>query len=377
VSGQRSAEEKFRDGFKSVSAPAGEKPKIVLNWHDADIPVQIPPKPPSLVDGLIYKGVHNQLVGKPKAGKTTWTCDAIDAIRHGRPFLNCNTTPVPILYVSEQPKASLIPQLMNSGLVAMEGQLELLSKKRLSKFHFLALEDYYGLTWSQLVELVGEDAQKKGVGLVCFDTFSKIAQVQNENDAGEMCDAASRLNVLLSHGIADLLLTHAGKMSEGRVIQDAGRGSNALAGVMDTILWIQPNGKELSQRKLEGLGRLPLPLEPLVVGRATQDASSRYELIGSEARAKGVNLEDSILKIWESDDMAEAWLARDSIITMTGCRQAWVRSVLERMCVIEKKLESRGTGKRGSPLEYRVLAGFRAERKEAEEVFKALAQDAD
>lgn len=376
MSGQRSAEEKFRDGFKSASVPA-EKPKIVLNWQDADIPVKIPPKPPSLVDGLIYKGVHNQLVGKPKAGKTTWACDAIDAIRHGRPFLNSDTTPVPILYVSEQPKASLIPQFMNSGLIATEGQLELLPKKKLSKFHFLALEDYYGLSWGQLVQLVGEDAQKKGVDLVCFDTFSKIAQVQNENDAGEMCDAASRLNILLSHGIADLLLTHAGKMSEGRGIQDAGRGSNALAGVMDVILWLQPNGKGLCQRKLEGLGRLPLPLEPLVVGRATQDASSRYELIGSEARAKGVNLEDSILRIWDEDDMAEAWVPRNSIITIVGKNQAWVRSALERMCVIEKKLESRGTGKKGSPLEYRVLASFRAEQKESEDVFQAFAKDAD
>jgi hypothetical protein len=341
--------------------------KPTLKWRDASVPVEIPPTPPSFVEGLIYHGVHHQLVGKPKTGKSTFIGDAVDAVRHGRPFLGRKTTPTTVLWISEQPAASLVPQLINSGLLALDQQMEL-DLDGTPKLLYLTIEDYYGMSYPQLVELASEKAREVKAGLVHWDTFAKIAEVKNENDASEMGAAASLLNTFTAHGIATMLTTHGGKMSEERAIQDAGRGTNAMAGHVDTILRLSP-GEHPSYRKLEGKGRLPMPLEPLVINRATQDCTSRYQLVGSEARVRTRGLEEVIMQTWEQPGMKETWVARDQIVSLTGKNRKWVTSVLAQLHLVDKKLDSRGEGKKGSPIEYRASASYFAEKKAAEQGF--------
>jgi hypothetical protein len=185
---------------------------------------------------------------------------------------------------------------------------------------------------------------------VVFDTFSRIARVENENDASEMQGAADQLNILLKAGIGDLLFQHERKA--GGDIFDAGRGTNALAGVVDVMLRLQAvGGKQPNHRRLEAIGRLPLPAEPFVIGRRTADAGSRYEYLGDSAAIKRADTEQTLLDLWH--DEPDKWLTEAQIIAQEGGTRSTVKRALDKLCEATL-VERRGDGKRDSPFEYRA-----------------------
>jgi hypothetical protein len=317
-------------------------PRII--WHNASDPVEHFEKPASFVESLIYCGVMNALIAKPKVGKTTFILDAIYCITHGKPFLKRNTTIANVLYVSEQPLASFYAEMHNSNLTAKseQGQLE-----------FATTADWYKFSWPEIVQQVGEIAVKNKSTLVVFDTLSRIARVKDENDASEMQNAIDKLNPLLASGIAPFIVQHERKA--GGDIYDAGRGTNALAGGVDVMLRLRLMPKMSNQRLLDGVGRLPLPATSLVIERKTSDSTSFYQYVGeNNVAVANVNSQNKILMLWASD--RDAWLSENDIVDRTQQSRSTVKRVITRLIDDDGFLESRGGGSKVEPFEYRATS---------------------
>ena len=90
------------------------------------------------MEGLIYKGTVTQLMGVIKSGKTTWLAIFLKALLDGKPFMGQKTVAVNVLYVSEQPRASLSKQLLEAGL----------KKKFLKKFFVVDISKLWSMTWN-------------------------------------------------------------------------------------------------------------------------------------------------------------------------------------------------------------------------------------
>ena len=206
-----------------------------LPWRNSSEQITVE-KSPAIIDRLIYQASSTGLVGKIKLGKTTLALDISEAIICGSPFLKEEVIAGSVLYVSEQPLASFMAELQNSGLLGhgIPGQLSPHANARNGAFHFVTIEDWFKLSWTEIVEASVEHATKIGACMVIFDTLSRIARVEDENNASEMQSAVDELTPLLKNGISTLCIQHERK--SGGDIQDAGRGSSALGGSVDCIL---------------------------------------------------------------------------------------------------------------------------------------------
>ncbi len=227
-----------------VTAPP---PNLIL--HDA-IDQIVLPQAPSYISKLIYHRSTASLLGKPKVGKTTFLLDGLYAVLSHVDFLKLSTMPTNVIYITEQYVPSFTVELGNSGLLGKRAHDEHL--------HFATIEDWYRMTWGQIIEQVGEWRDKLNAGIVAFDTLSRIARVENENDASEMQAAIDVATPLIKAGATLIFPQHERK--SGGEIFDAGRGSNAITGAVEAVLRLKhPSvGKQPdTYRELEYLGRFP------------------------------------------------------------------------------------------------------------------------
>ena len=332
-----------------------------LPWRNSSEQVTVE-KSPTIIDRLIYQASSTGLVAKPKMGKTTLMLDAVEAIIFGTPFLKEEVMAGSVLYVSEQPLGSFVAELFNSGLlVSAPTQLQLASnekpmrRERKGEFHFVTIEDWYKLTWSQIVEATVEHAVRIGACLVVFDTLSRIARVKDENSASEMQAAVDELTPLIQKRISTLVIQHERK--SGGTIEDAGRGTNALTGAVDVILRLnRPEGNHPgSYRQLEFIGRFPGPSEPRVLERKTADSTSRYELLGNVAAVKGMTASQKILDLFQEED--DTFTEAD-MVNETEQKRSTVKRAINKL-VDAGLLSVSGDGKHGNPLRYsQVKAPF-------------------
>jgi AAA domain len=132
--------------------------------------------PAYLIDGLIPKGVVIASLGKIKAGKTTFKLKAIEAILEGEWFPKLEAVRTSVLCPTEQGKESFLAQVQTAQL----------GEQTVRGVRFITHYDLIGMDWAAPARLIGEQAAACQVGLVVVDTFSRVALVKDENDAGEM-----------------------------------------------------------------------------------------------------------------------------------------------------------------------------------------------
>lgn len=314
-----------------------------LAWRNCAEQVVVP-KSPFILDRLIYQAASHGLIAKPKVGKTTFTLDACEAILNGNPFLKCDTTPTSILYVSEQPLNSFAAELANSGVFARKPLFDTL-------LWFITIEDWFHVDWPGIVEMSGEQAAKCGARLVIFDTLSRIARVENENDASEMQNAVDEMTPLIKAGVATLAIQHERKA--GGDIFDAGRGTNALTGAVDALIRLhRPSGAyPATYRQLEYIGRFPGPPDSLIIERKTSDAASRYAVVGNPAVVRRLSNEQKVLDLWSN--APDSWLREEQIIEMAQLVRSTVKRTIASL-IDDGLLEIRGKGINKSPHEFRA-----------------------
>ena len=259
-------------------------PRRVLTFHTPDELAALGSiEPRYVVYPFGIRGMTTEITGKPKSsGKTTMLLDSIRCILDGKIFLGHATERVPVVLLSEQNPASLLPALERAHLIGAKD------------LHIVTKLDLMGIPWPEVVEQTAEKCKQLGAGLWCTDTFSAVAGLggEKENKSGEMYTAYSPLQEITALLDIATVITHHDRKIGGEV-GDSGRGSSALTGAVDAVFQLRrPSGNQPpTMRQLDILARYSLP--DRIVMNLTEDG---YIPCGDRADVKLSEAEDLILQ---------------------------------------------------------------------------------
>ena len=205
---------------------------------------------------LAIAGSITEVVGPPKrAGKTTLAFAMIHAILTRMTFLGRATMYTPVMLLTEQPDASLRPQLTQAGLLERDDLV------------VLQRSDVMGVAWRETMrETLAECARHK-CGLLVVDTLPPFAglKADEENQTGSALDASAPLQEAAALGIGVIIVRHERKA--GGSVGESGRGNSAFTGVVDTVVQLRrPEGRHAPEvRELNMLSRFQEIPETLMV----------------------------------------------------------------------------------------------------------------
>ena len=198
---------------------------------------------------LAWMGTKTLLAAREKTGKTTLVMAAVAAMTTGRPFLQQDTTPSTVLWMTEEPPSILVKRAKEFG--ADPDRLYILPMGKSPT--------------AQLKVAV----QHLNPGLIVIDTLYRFAMIEDENEAGAWLPTVLMLDEITQGGTAVLLLAHSQKSESGEY-----RGSTAIGGYVDAILTMgRPKDGE-TLRRIRGKGRLDLG-KPFIV----QLAGNTFNLV--------------------------------------------------------------------------------------------------
>jgi len=220
----------------------------IANSTPASIPWRAKPY---LIDGAVL-----EIDGKIKAaGKTTFVTFMCRAILDGADFLGEPTVQGGVIYLTEQPDTSQRETL---------GRADLLDR---DDFVVLAWTDSSAFGWPDVVDRVADEAERRGAKVLVVDTLSRFAGIHGdgENQSGEADAASAPLIRAAARGLAVISIRHERKA--GGDVADAGRGSSAFGGAVDTVITIRRGeGKSASTvRSIAALSRFDDVPDTLVV----------------------------------------------------------------------------------------------------------------
>jgi hypothetical protein len=267
--------------------------QYVVAVASAQYCAETPKETPYIVNGMIYHGTANQLMGPIKEGKTTLLFAMIRNILSGSDFIGQETKPTNILYVTEQPRYSFQSQLARSGLDRNH-----LLERCTAGLYVLDLGHLWSLDWEGRVDTIRENAYKLDSGLVIVDTFPRIALVEEIQNAGEM---NQRFELIAPLVVADgrTLLMGWHERKAGGSISEAAAGTAASGGAVDMLLRLRrAPGSKLNDRtrQLELCGRLPVAFEESVA-IVLNNEMSNYKCLGTKQAAARKNTEQRILSL--------------------------------------------------------------------------------
>jgi biotin operon repressor len=194
-----------------------------------------------MLKGYLARGMLTQLTGLPKEGKSTFVAAAAAAVSEGREFCGLKTTKAPVLYYTEEGKATFTA-MMRRVCAADAANL-----------HVLLRSQVFGHTWPEVCEAIRVYRQAHGIGLVVVDTFTDLSGLagEDENVAGPVLEAIGHLRPIADDGAAVVIVRHDRK-DQGTLIE-SGRGSGAFAGAVDVLMALRKKGE--SQREVLAIGR--------------------------------------------------------------------------------------------------------------------------
>lgn len=205
-----------------------------------------PDTPPSAIEEVAILGAITELTAFIKAGKTTWMGAALRSLFNGDDFIGLKTTPMDVLYLTEEGPNTFRSMLTKVGLE---------HEKRL---HVLNRGKVWRDPWQDIVEFaVVPKLEATGARYVIIDTISRWAGIKGdeENQTGPAQAAMEPLEQLRDKGIGVMMVRHARK--SGGEIGESSRGASAWGGAADVLLQLtNPNTNgHPNRRQLESLGR--------------------------------------------------------------------------------------------------------------------------
>lgn len=268
-----------------------EPPEVISElpfYTAAEIAVMTPEVIDWAWQDFLAHGAITEIVGPPKAGKTTLVFGLIRACVEGRPFLDRPTTAGPVVVLTEQGPTSLRAVLKRTGLADR------------SDVHFLFHRDARGHEWADVVLTAIERCHELGARRLVVDTLPAFAGLsgESENNAGDALEAMQPLLEAADAGLAVLLNRHRRKSAPGMGsgdVADEGRGSGAFSGAVDVIL---------SLRRKQGGGR---PTIRVLV------AASRFDETPEELN---IELVDGHYVALGDDEALESDVARGSVLEL-------------------------------------------------------------
>jgi putative DNA primase/helicase len=288
--------------------------------------------PDFVVKNLLKKGELTDLSGLAKySGKTTFVMYALKAVRDGDVFLGEPTKEARVLYLTEQG---------NNFKEAIEG-----AGLDLDDDGFVVVQhrDIRGEEWTELVEKAIKVCQKHGRDVLVVDTFAAFTKLagSEENNSGDIRKRMEPLKkAAQSHGLAVLVIRHAGKDGKGR-------GSSQFEAEADIVATLKrPEGNHAETvRQLETIGRYGATKSNIEL---TEEG---YVPLGSDAKvafSKAVNIIKDVLPRREEDAIRESTLVEK--VKGIVSKSTLIRALrwLEDQEIVMRE----GEGKKGSPYTY-------------------------
>lgn len=279
-------------------------------------------------DGVLPEGGMSLMVGKPKAGKSTFAFALSLAVAEGREFLHRATTKGTVVYLALEEKRGEVKK----KLEAIGGQVENLF------FHF-------GAAPVDAVASVSNLISQTKARLLVIDVLQKFIRVRDLNDYAVVTNALEPLLTAARESGCHVLLTHhAGKAD--RPDGDEVLGSTALLGGVDTLVSIKKRETRRSfftiQRYGDDTAETVIELHP----------DGRLDAIGNRQE---VEIEETCPAILEA--IGDAVTTRDEILDRVERKRSVVLKALAKLCD-EKRVERSGSGKKGEPFTYKKISVF-------------------
>ncbi len=190
----------------------------------ADLPPTVEwPAPP-----YVAFGAATEVGGKIKsAGKTTWVMALCRAVLDGAPFMGQATIRTGVVYLTEQPPASLREALRRADLLERDD------------FTLLTWRETIGTSWPDVVAAAVVECRARGARLLVVDTLGQFAGIRGdgENSAGQAQEALEPLQAAAADGLAVVVVRHERK--GGGDVGESTRGSTAFGGGVDILLSIR------------------------------------------------------------------------------------------------------------------------------------------
>lgn len=199
-----------------------------------------------VVLGIVALGSFTLLLAKIKAGKTTFILDLCRAVLAGMDFFGQPTSKRPVVYLTEQSGPSFKAQLTKAGLLGHPD------------FIYLPWNRVASMAWQSVTRGAIYEAHLQKDALLVIDTLQQFAGIEGdgENSAGETLRAMKELQIGAGVVGLPIIVVHHERKGGG-AISDAGRGSSAMGGTVDTLLVLRkPSGNYgPNVRVLEGVSR--------------------------------------------------------------------------------------------------------------------------
>lgn len=299
-------------------------------------------EPDWLWPGLIARGAITLLTGLWKAGKTTLLMHLISDLQRGAGLVD-RALEAPIVVVSEESDGLWIERRDELGL---DENLLLLKREKFARPG--------SAEWRELLAAVTAEVERRGIGLVIFDTLPSAWPVLNENDAGETLDALTPLRALAAAGAGVLLVAHPRKGDGDQAT--ATRGSGAITGFVDVIIELRranPQDPTDPQRTLRCYGRFESTPPELVI----ELGDDGFRVIGTIAQARDADVMATIASLLPTNDPG---VTREHLLTRWPNEPKPGKTRIGELLsggVRDGRWSQSGTGRRNDPFRYRSIAG--------------------
>jgi hypothetical protein len=261
---------------------AVEAPRFVFR-NAVELCSMTPEHPKWIVEGLVAAGCITEWGAKIKTGKTDTVVALAACVLEGRPFLGLKTSRMPIVFVTEERAATFRSVLARHHL------------DKATDLHVLLRQDIArDAEWPDIVEAALRYVREVGAGLLIADTFSDLANVQDENDAAEALRASRPLQQAAESGLGVIATCHHRK--GGGALGESRRGSSAFGGAVDIIVSltrVTGTGHD-NRRELTAVGRFDEVPPRLVIERGPDHV---YASLGDGSQALSLTASQIVLAV--------------------------------------------------------------------------------
>jgi transposase-like protein len=293
-----------------------------------DLLAEADEEPPDLVEGLLPWGGLSVIGAKPKAGKSTLTRCLAVAVAQGRDFLGRECKRGPVIYLALEEKRREVREHLRE--LGMQPQDEVYV--------------HFGATPKDGLELLAKDVERLKPVLCIIDPLFRFTKVRDVAAYAEITNALGPVLAVARRTGCHLVLVHHNTKIEREGADDL-LGSTAIFGAVDTAIMLRR--RQSGMRFAYSVQRYGKDMNPTVLQLRGPWVQAAGELEGFELDA----IKGKVIEFLAQESPAAELAIRENVEGKTD----HIAKAL-RQLVNDGKVGRSGTGKRGDPFMYSLIA---------------------